>query len=253
MIRVQNLHKQFGNLQVLKGIDLTVSPGETVALIGPSGSGKSTLLRCLNLLETPDTGTVTIGAHSIAAESLTPSLTQEIRRCTAMVFQNYNLFANKTALENIVLPLMKTRKMPRKQAEQQARVLLDKVGLTGKERSWPSQLSGGQQQRVGIARALALEPDVILFDEPTSALDPEMVQGVLDVIEELCTGSITSIIVTHEMAFAREAADRVLFMDQGQIMEAGTPEEVLDHPKNPRTRSFLSRYTRQAAPQSSDS
>lgn len=241
MIEIRDLKKSFDGTPVLKGISLSVKPGETLALIGPSGSGKSTLLRCLNLLETPDEGRITLGHHSFTAQEITPSLATEVRRHTAMVFQNYNLFANLTVLENIVLPLVKSRGMDKAAARARAMALLEKVGLKGRESAWPYQLSGGQQQRVGIARALALEPDVILFDEPTSALDPELVQGVLDVIRELCTGTLTSIIVTHEMAFAREAADRVVFMDNGTVVESGPATEVIDHPQNPRTRAFLSR------------
>jgi ABC-type polar amino acid transport system ATPase subunit len=239
MIKVQNLQKSFDDLQVLKGIDLEVEKGETIAIIGPSGSGKSTFLRCLNLLETPDAGQVQIGEHAYDAKHLTKKKTLEIQRSTAMVFQNYSLFANKNVLENITLPLIKVKKVPAEQAHKTAIELLEKVGLSDKADAMPIQLSGGQQQRVGIARALALNPDVILYDEPTSALDPELVQGVLDVIKQVAQEKMTSIIVTHEMSFARDVADRVIFMDQGYVVEQGPAYEVITNPQQERTRQFL--------------
>ena len=242
MIRVENLHKSFGNLDVLKGVDLEVQEGETVAIIGPSGSGKSTLLRCLNLLEVPEKGVVTIGNHRYDSEHIDKKTFLEIRRATAMVFQSYCLFENKTAAQNITLPLTKVRKMSGREAGGIADNLLEQVGLIDRKNYYPSQLSGGQQQRVGIARALALSPDVILFDEPTSALDPELVQGVLDVIRSVAEQNITTIIVTHEMAFARDVADRVIFMADGYVIEEGEAKQVITAPREPRTKQFLSRF-----------
>ena len=247
MVKIENLHKSFGDLEVLKGIDLEIEEGETVAIIGPSGSGKSTLLRCLNLLETPQQGKVTIGHHSYDSAHITKSTYLEMRRATAMVFQAYCLFENKTAIQNITLPLIKAKKVPHKEAEAIAEELLDKVGLTERKHYYPSQMSGGQQQRVGIARALALKPDVILFDEPTSALDPELVQGVLDVIRDVARQKITTIIVTHEMAFARDVADCVVFMADGEIVESGNAREVITSPKEERTKQFLKRFTDSSA------
>ncbi len=242
MIKIEGLHKSFGELDVLKGIDLEVAEGETVAIIGPSGSGKSTLLRCIDLLEVPQKGKVQIGSHSYDSEHLNKKKYLEIRRATAMVFQTYCLFENKTALKNITLPLIKVKKMPRQEAEKIAEELLDRVGLADRKDHYPSQLSGGQQQRVGIARALALKPDAILFDEPTSSLDPELVQGVLDVIKQVSREKITTLIVTHEMAFARDVADRVIFMDGGRIVEQGDARQVISNPKEERTKQFLTRF-----------
>lgn len=242
MIKIEGLHKSFGELDVLKGIDLEVAEGETVAIIGPSGSGKSTLLRCLDLLEVPQKGKVQIGSHHYDSEHLNKKKFLEIRRATAMVFQTYCLFENKTALKNITLPLIKVKKMPHAEAEKIAEELLERVGLADRKDHYPSQLSGGQQQRVGIARALALKPDVILFDEPTSSLDPELVQGVLDVIKQVSEEKITTLIVTHEMAFARDVADRVIFMDGGRIVEQGDARQVITNPKEERTKQFLTRF-----------
>lgn len=242
MIKIEGLHKSFADIEVLKGIDLEVAEGETVAIIGPSGSGKSTMLRCLNLLETPQSGKVTIGNHRYDSEHLDKKTFLEIRRATAMVFQNYCLFENKTALKNITLPLIKVKKMSKSEAEKIAFRLLERVGLSDKKDFYPSQLSGGQQQRVGIARALALNPDVILFDEPTSALDPELVQGVLDVIRQISEEKITTLVVTHEMAFARDVADRVVFMDGGEIVEQGDAVQVITSPREQRTKQFLQRF-----------
>lgn len=242
MIKVENLHKSFGELDVLKGIDLQIADGETVAIIGPSGSGKSTLLRCLNLLEVPERGTVTIGEHRFVAERRSKGDALEMRRATAMVFQSYCLFENKTARQNITLPLVRVKGMKRAEADAVADELLERVGLLDRADHYPAQLSGGQQQRVGIARALALKPEVILFDEPTSALDPELVQGVLDVIRQVAEQSITTIIVTHEMAFARDVADRVIFMDGGRVVEEGEARQMIGAPREERTRQFLSRF-----------
>lgn len=242
MIKIKNLHKSFGDLDVLKGIDIEIKDGETVAIIGPSGSGKSTFLRCLNLLEVPQQGSVTIGNHHYDSEHLSKNNYLEMRRVTAMVFQNYHLFANKTVIKNITLPLTVVKKMKEKEAVMIGEELLKKVGLLDKKDNFPAQLSGGQQQRVGIARALALKPEVILFDEPTSALDPELVQGVLDVIKSIAEDNITTIIVTHEMAFARDVADRVVFMADGNIVEQGPARELIEHPKEERTKRFLQRF-----------
>lgn len=239
MIKVQNLHKQFGDLQVLKGIDLKVKKGEVVVVIGPSGSGKSTLLRCLNYLEMPEKGKIDIDSISVDAENISSKDIHNLRRNTAMVFQNYNLFKNKTALENITEALIVVRKMKKEEAVDIARELLAQVGLSDKENSYPSTLSGGQQQRVGIARAMGIDPKVILFDEPTSALDPELVGEVLSVIRKLAKKHMTMIIVTHEMNFAKDVADRVIFMDEGYIVEEGRPEEVFVNPQNDRTKKFL--------------
>ena len=242
MVKVENLCKSYGDLHVLKGISLEIADGETVAIIGPSGSGKSTLLRCLNLLEVPESGKVTIGSHTYTGGAIPKKTFLEFHRATAMVFQSYCLFENKTALQNITLPMIKAKKVPRHEAEKTAKELLDRVGLIDKQGAYPAQLSGGQQQRVGIARALALKPDVILFDEPTSALDPELVQGVLDVIKSVAEENITTAIVTHEMAFARDVADRVIFMADGTIVEEGEAAQVITAPRMERTRQFLKRF-----------
>lgn len=242
MITVKNLYKSFGTLDVLKDINLEINEGETLAIIGPSGSGKSTFLRCLNLLEVPQRGEVTIGQHYYNAENIDKKDFLDIRRATAMVFQGYHLFENKNVIKNITLPLTVVKKIPEKEAVQIAEQLLDRVGLLDKKKYYPSQLSGGQQQRVAIARALALKPDVILFDEPTSALDPELVQEVLDVIKGVAQDNITTVIVTHEMSFARDVADRVLFMDKGEIVEIGNAKQVITDPQQERTKQFLQRF-----------
>ena len=241
MIKVKGIHKSFGKQQVLKGIDLTVQKGEVVVLLGPSGSGKTTFLRCLNFLEHPDDGEITIGDTHVDCKSVTKKEILQIRRNTAMVFQLYNLFKNKTALENVMEGLVTARKMPNVEAEEISRKILKKVGLESKYHAYPSQLSGGQQQRVGIARALALNPEVILFDEPTSALDPELVGEVLAVMKKVAKEGLTMIVVTHEISFARDIASKVIFIDSGVIVEQGTPEEVLFHPKEERTKQFLKR------------
>lgn len=239
MININNLHKSFGSLHVLKGINLEIEKGEVIAVIGPSGSGKSTMLRCLNYLETPDKGTIAIGSSKVNAEKKNKKDILSLRKNTAMVFQNYNLFKNKTALENITEALIVTKNMKKAEAEKIAYDLLGQVGLSDKANNYPSALSGGQQQRVSIARALAVNPNVILFDEPTSALDPELVGEVLNVIRELAKKHMTMIIVTHEMSFARDVADRVIFMADGNIIEEGKPQDIFNNPKEERTRKFL--------------
>lgn len=235
MIKLTNLKKSFGDLVVLDGINLDVQKGQVVAIIGPSGSGKSTLLRCLNLLEIPDEGMIEIGDAKLDASKYTRKEAHHLRQQTAMVFQNYNLFKNKTALQNITESLLVTKKMTKQQANEIGMKLLKQVGLEQKADSYPVTLSGGQQQRIGIARALAVDPHAILLDEPTSALDPELVSGVLQVIKSIAIQETTMIIVTHEMAFAREVADHVIFMADGHIIEQGTPTELFDETKNERT------------------
>jgi L-cystine transport system ATP-binding protein len=241
LIRIRNIHKAFGDNQVLKGVDLTVDKGDVLAIVGPSGSGKTTLLRCINFLERADAGDIAIGSSQVAFKSASAKEITAIRKQTAMVFQSYNLFNNMTALGNVMEGLVTARKVPKKEAEVVSRAMLDKVGLSDKHDAYPSQLSGGQQQRVGIARALALNPEVILFDEPTSALDPELVGEVLEVIKAVAREHITMIIVTHEMSFALEVASRVIFMDGGVVVEEGAPQEIFSHPKEERTRQFLRR------------
>ncbi|MCL6477414.1 MAG: amino acid ABC transporter ATP-binding protein [Peptococcaceae bacterium] len=238
MIKVENLYKSFGKLNVLNGIDCRVAPQEVVVVIGPSGSGKSTFLRCINLLEQPTAGQIYIdGVSLLDANTNINSIRAEV----GMVFQRFNLFPHKTALENISLAPIKVRGLSRQEAEDIAYSLLNKVGLSDKADVYPDQLSGGQQQRVAIARALAMRPKVMLFDEPTSALDPEMVGEVLAVMKDLAREGMTMVVVTHEMGFAREVGDRVLFMDEGLIVEEGTPEELFLEPKNPRLKAFLSK------------
>jgi polar amino acid transport system ATP-binding protein len=237
MIVIENLHKAFGKVEVLKGVNLHIKPKEVVALIGPSGSGKSTLLRCMNYLEEPTSGKVTVAGTPLDGEANINKVREEV----GMVFQRFNLFPHMTALENIMLAPLKVKKVSKTDAEKKARELLERVGLADKADNYPSQLSGGQQQRVAIARALAMEPKVMLFDEPTSALDPEMVGEVLDVMRSLAKDGMTMAIVTHEMGFAREVADRVLFIDGGGILEQGTPAEIFEHPQQERTKSFLSK------------
>lgn len=239
MIKIKNLRKRFGNLEVLKDIDLDVKKGEVVVVIGPLGSGKSTFLRCINYLESPEEGIIEIDHIVVNAAKPSKDGIHKLRKLTTMVFQSYNLFKNKTALENITEPLVFVQKIHRDQAVKKAEELLNTVGLIDKRDNYPSALSGGQQQRIGIARAMAVNPKVILFDEPTSALDPELVGDVLNAIRELDDKHMTMIIVTHEMAFAREVADRVVFMDGGLIVEQGTPEEIFKNAKEERTRKFL--------------
>ena len=237
MIVIENLHKAFGEVEVLNGVNLHIKPQEVVALIGPSGSGKSTLLRCMNYLEEPTSGKVTVAGTPLDGEANINKVREEV----GMVFQRFNLFPHMTALENIMLAPMKVKKVSQEEAQKKARELLERVGLADKADNYPSQLSGGQQQRVAIARALAMEPKVMLFDEPTSALDPEMVGEVLDVMRSLAKDGMTMAIVTHEMGFAREVADRVLFIDGGGILEQGTPAEIFEHPQQERTQNFLSK------------
>ncbi|WP_416722416.1 amino acid ABC transporter ATP-binding protein [Bacillus stercoris] len=239
MITVKNIRKAFKDLVVLDGIDLEVKRGEVVAIIGPSGSGKSTLLRCLNLLERPDQGLIEIGEAKLNAEKFTRKEAHRLRQQTAMVFQNYNLFKNKTALQNITEALIVAQHKSRDEAKRIGMEILKQVGLEHKADSYPITMSGGQQQRIGIARALAVNPHAILLDEPTSALDPELVAGVLQVIKSIAEKQTTMIIVTHEMAFAKEVADQVIFMADGHIIEQGTPEGLFDHPKNERTKRFI--------------
>nr|WP_313627702.1 amino acid ABC transporter ATP-binding protein [Enterococcus italicus] len=243
MIKTVNVTKKFGDLEVLKGISTDIQKGEVVAIIGPSGSGKSTFLRCLNLMETPTSGEVIFENQDLTAKKLKEADIDQVREKIGMVFQHFNLFPNKTVLENITLAPIMRKKMTKAQAEQKADELLQKVGLAEKKYAYPNQLSGGQKQRVAIARSLAMEPDLMLFDEPTSALDPEMVKEVLLVIQDLTKSHMTTVIVTHEMNFAKKVASRVLFIDQGRIVEEGTPEELFQHPKEERTKLFLDKIT----------
>ncbi|RHQ13915.1 ATP-binding cassette domain-containing protein [Lachnospiraceae bacterium AM48-27BH] len=238
IIKVENLCKGFGELKVLRNINQHVNMGEVVSIIGPSGSGKSTFLRCLNLLEVPDSGKITFEGVEITDKKID---IDKHRQKMGMVFQHFNVFPNMTVLENITLAPVLEKKVPKEQAQEEAEELLKKVGLLEKKDEYPRKLSGGQKQRLAIVRAMAMKPDVILFDEPTSALDPEMVKDVLDVIKDLADSGMTIVIVTHEMGFAKEVSDRVLFMDDGCIQEEGTPEEIFEHPKNPRTIEFLSK------------
>lgn len=238
MINVKNLHKYFGENEVLKGIDENINNGEVVVVIGPSGSGKSTFLRCLNLLEVPTDGEIIFEGKNITDKNTNIN---EIREKMGMVFQQFNLFPHKTVLENLTIAPINVKSKSKDEAVKKANDLLKKVGLLDKANAYPSSLSGGQKQRIAIARALAMEPDVMLFDEPTSALDPEMVGEVLNVMKDLAKEGMTMIVVTHEMGFAREVGDRILFMDGGKIVEQGTPEEIFDNPKNPRTKDFLSK------------
>jgi L-cystine transport system ATP-binding protein len=246
MIQLNAIRKSFHHLSVLKGIDLQVGKGEVVVILGPSGSGKSTLLRCINFLERPESGTLRIGDLSVDAARARKADIARLRQRTTMVFQNYNLFRNKTALDNVMEGLVTVRGLDRAQAREQSAACLKKVGLSHRLHYYPSQLSGGQQQRVGIARAMAMDPQVILFDEPTSSLDPEVVGGVLDVMKGLARDGMTMIVVTHEMAFAREVAHRVVFMDDGVILETGSADEVFEHAQHERTLQFLQRVNRSA-------
>lgn len=243
MITFKNIHKSFGDNEVLKGINYSVPTGSVTVILGPSGSGKTTLLRSINFLEKADRGEIILDDLHIDVEKVTKQEIHEIRQRSAMVFQSYNLFKNKTALENIMEGLTVVKKLPKAEAKETALHYLDKVGLANKGDSYPHQLSGGQQQRIGIARALALNPEVILFDEPTSALDPELVGEVLEVMRNVAQEvNCTMIIVTHEIGFAREVADHVVFMDGGVIVEEGIPEKIFCNPENERTKQFLARY-----------
>lgn len=245
MLKLTNVHKSFGKTEVLKGISLNVEKGSVTAIIGPSGAGKTTLLRCINFLEKADTGLLDFDDIHIDLEKVSKKTMLEIRRKTAFVFQNYNLFANMTALENVMEGLVTARKVPKAEAKDRAIKALEKVGLKDRADFYPSSLSGGQQQRVGIARALAVNPEVILFDEPTSALDPELTGEVLSVIKQLASEGTTMVIVTHEMSFARDTADKVIFMDKGQIIEEGKSSKIFTSSKEARTRQFLQRFENQ--------
>ena len=237
MIIIKDLYKSYGSNQILKGIDLHVKKSEVVVVIGPSGSGKSTLLRCVNYLEIPTSGTITINQETITKKTDINHIRAEV----GMVFQHFNLFPHMTVLDNITVAPINVRKKSKEEAETKAMELLERVGLADKAKSYPDQLSGGQQQRVAIARALAMEPQVMLFDEPTSALDPEMVNEVLDVMKDLAHSGMTMMCVTHEMGFARQVADRVLFVDQGKILEDTTPELIFNNPQHERTKEFLAK------------
>ncbi len=242
MIHAKNIHKAFGNNEVLKGIDLTINKGQVVVILGPSGSGKTTLLRCLNGLELPNKGEIIFDDGSLSvdfSQKLSKQTLLALKRKSGMVFQSYNLFPHKTALQNLMLGPMVAQKRPEKEIEQEAKALLQKVGLSDKMDLYPYQLSGGQQQRVGIARALAIKPELLLFDEPTSALDPELVQDVLATMKQLAKDGWTMVVVTHEIGFAREVADVVILMEDGVVVEQGSPEELFEHSTHPRTRRFL--------------
>lgn len=238
MVHVENLKKNFGKLEVLKDISIDIFEGEVVVLLGPSGSGKSTFLRCLNQLEVATSGTIIVDGHDVTDKHTDINM---VRENIGMVFQHFNLFPHKTVLENIILAPVELKLMTKDEAKDKGMQLLQRVGLESKADAYPSQLSGGQKQRVAIARALAMNPDVMLFDEPTSALDPEMVGEVLSVMQELAAEGMTMIVVTHEIGFAREVADRIVFVDGGYIVEQGTPEEVISHPKEARTIDFLNK------------
>jgi arginine/lysine/histidine transport system ATP-binding protein len=238
VINVKNLHKSFKKLHVLKGINTNIEKGEVVVIIGPSGSGKSTFLRCLNLLENPSEGEIVFEGYSLTDKKVDVN---RLREKMGMVFQQFNLFPHKTVLENITMAPIKVKKKSKDEADALAYKLLKKIGLENKADSYPAQLSGGQKQRVAIARALAMEPDVMLFDEPTSALDPEMVGEVLNVMKELAAEGMTMVVVTHEMGFAKEVGSRVIFMDEGNILEEGSPEAIFSNPTQPRTKDFLSK------------
>lgn len=241
MLRIKDVHKSFGQNEILKGVDIDIQKGDVVVVLGPSGSGKTTLLRCINFLEKADAGELFLDDLHLNLNKASKKEMHGVRQRVAFVFQNYNLFQHKTALENVMEGLVIGRKIPKKKAEAIAKNALDKVGLGDKYEAYPIQLSGGQQQRVGIARAVSLNPDIILFDEPTSALDPEWVGEVLSVMKEIAEEGTTMLVVTHEMNFARDVASKVVFMDQGVVVEEGTAEEIFMHPKKERTQRFLRR------------
>ena len=243
MIKATGIHKHFNGLHAVKGVDITVEDGEVLCIIGPSGSGKSTLLRCLNMLEIPDGGTVEVDGQSVTSENL-----QQMRTKMAMVFQNFNLFSKKTALQNVMEGLIVVKKMKKEEAERIAREQLKNVGLLDHANHYPRHMSGGQQQRVAIARALAMEPKLLLLDEPTSALDPELVGEVLDTIKKAANEGYTMLLVSHEMSFVRNVATRVIFLDGGKILEDGTPREVFGNPKNERVKEFFTKINRMEEP-----
>lgn len=241
MIRIRGLHKYFGELHVLRGIDLDVEKGDVLCIIGPSGSGKSTLLRCTNLLIRPDAGDIFLESVRVNSPEIKP---EWVRQQVGMVFQSFNLFTHLTVLRNVTMGLLRVKKMDRKEAKQKAKVELERVGLGDKLDAYPAQLSGGQQQRVAIARALSMDPKVMLFDEPTSALDPEFIHEVLDVMSRLANEGMTMMVVTHEMGFAKEVADSLIFVDQGQIVEKGSPQEIFERPGHERTKAFVGKILR---------
>lgn len=241
MLEIRDVHKSFGDNEILKGVDVTIDKGDVVVILGPSGSGKTTLLRCINFLETADQGQAVFGETELNLKTASKKQIHEVRQKIAFVFQNYNLFNNKTALENVTEGLIIGRKIPKQQADEIGKKALDKVGLSDKYNAYPSELSGGQQQRVGIARAVSLNPDIILFDEPTSALDPELVGEVLTVMRNIAEEGTTMLVVTHEMSFAKDVASKVIFMDGGVVVEKGTPQEIFVSPKEERTQQFLKR------------
>ena len=243
MIKITNLHKTFGDLHVLKGIDFQADIGEVIAIIGPAGMGKSTFLRCINYIERPEKGIIEIDNVKVDAEKCTEKEIKQLRLKTSMVFQNYNLFKNKTVLDNVMLPMTNVQKIEKDEAKKKALQYIEQVGLMDKINEYPSRLSGGQQQRVGIARAMAVNPKLILLDEPTSSLDPELVLGILEILKNLAgEHKRTMIIVTHEMRFARDIADRIVFIDDGRIIEKGSPEALFTNPQNERTKKFLERF-----------
>lgn len=245
MLEVKGIIKQFDKLEVLKGVDISVTKGEVVAILGSSGSGKTTLLRCINFLERADAGILVFDGAEYSLSKISKKEIAAIRQKTAFVFQNYNLFLNKTALQNVTEGLIVARKMPKEKAIQIGKKALDKVGLSDRYEYYPHQLSGGQKQRVAIARALATEPEIIYFDEPTSALDPELTGEVLSVMKQLAEEGMTMLVVTHEMGFARNVSTKVIFMEDGQVLEAGSAEEFFEHPKEARTKAFISNFTEQ--------
>ena len=239
MLEIHGIHKAFGSAHILNGVDLTINKGDVVSILGPSGSGKTTLLRCINYLETADQGTMNFHGETYDLAHTDHKRITQFRKHTGFVFQNYNLFINKTALENVTLGLITAGKMPKNQAVKIGMEMLEKVGMKDRADYYPSQLSGGQQQRVAIARALAGNPEIIFFDEPTSALDPEWIGGVLDVMKEIAADGMTMIVVSHEMRFVKNVASRILFLEGGQIVEDNTPEKLFNNPENERTRAFL--------------
>lgn len=239
LLEVRDIHKSFSGVTILNGVDITVDRGDVIAILGPSGSGKTTLLRCINFLETADSGTMRFGGKTYELAHTDKREIAELRKHTGFVFQNYNLFANKTALQNVTLGLTSARKMARDKAEEIGMEMLKRVGMESRASYYPSQLSGGQQQRVAIARALAADPEIIYFDEPTSALDPELIGEVLAVMRDLAASGRTMVVVTHEMSFARDVSSHVIFMEKGKIVEEGPSKEFFDHPKEARTREFL--------------